>query len=128
MHRHSIPGALLAMLLVFTMAACGSTGSSPSAATSAAPESEAPASGAPESAAPPSGEPIVVGSTLSLTGAFAATAGHPQDRRRAVRRAAQRSGGLLGRPVEWTLLDDESDQATRSARSTSSSSARTAST
>ena len=36
---------------------------------------------------------------------------HPQARRRAVRRAAQRSGGLLGRPVEWTLLDDESDGA-----------------
>jgi branched-chain amino acid transport system substrate-binding protein len=63
-----------------------------------------------ESAAP-SGDPIVVGSTLSLTGAFGATgvihriAGEQYvDRLNA-------NGGLLGRPVEWLVLDDESDQA-----------------
>jgi branched-chain amino acid transport system substrate-binding protein len=53
--------------------------------------------------------PIVVGSTLSLTGAFAATgiihkiAGEEfVDRLNA-------AGGLLGRPVKWTVLDDQSD-------------------
>ena len=57
------------------------------------------------------GEPIVIGSTLALTGAFAPTAAIHQivgdmfvDRLNA-------NGGLLGRPVEWQLLDDESDQA-----------------
>jgi branched-chain amino acid transport system substrate-binding protein len=56
-------------------------------------------------------EPIVVGSTLSLTGAFAATG--------AIHRIAgeqfvdrlNANGGLLGRQVEWRVLDDESDQA-----------------
>ncbi|HET8586659.1 MAG TPA: amino acid ABC transporter substrate-binding protein [Candidatus Limnocylindria bacterium] len=53
----------------------------------------------------------MVGSTLSLTGAFAATgivhkiAGEEfVDRLNA-------AGGLLGRPVKWTVLDDQSDQA-----------------
>lgn len=56
-------------------------------------------------------EPIVVGSTLSLTGPFAATgmihkiAGDQfVDRLNA-------QGGLLGRKVEWKVLDDQSDQA-----------------
>ncbi|MGH2416903.1 MAG: hypothetical protein ACRDFY_01080 [Candidatus Limnocylindria bacterium] len=78
MQRHSIPGAALAMIMVFALAACGTTESSPSTAASQAPQSEAPESEAPGSEAPespgaPSGEPIVVGSTLSLTGAFAAS-------------------------------------------------------
>jgi branched-chain amino acid transport system substrate-binding protein len=110
MQRHKVPGALVALLLVFTMAACASTEGSPSAATSQAPESEAPESEAPESAAPPTGEPIVVGSTLSLTGAFAATAGLHQIAGELFVEQLNASGGLLGRPVEWTLLDDESVQ------------------
>jgi branched-chain amino acid transport system substrate-binding protein len=97
MERHSIPGAMLAMLLVLVMAGCGPTTTSGS-----------PTGGASGGAAPPTGEPIVVGSTLSLTGAFAATA--------AIHRIAgeqfvdqlNASGGLLGRPVEWRVLDDES--------------------
>jgi branched-chain amino acid transport system substrate-binding protein len=57
-----------------------------------------------------SAKPIVVGSTLSLTGAFASTgiihklAGEEfVDRLNA-------AGGLLGRKVEWKVLDDQSDQ------------------
>ncbi len=108
MHRHSIPGALIALLLVLTMAACGSTETSPSAATSGAPESAGAASDAPESAAAPSGEPIVVGSTLSLTGPFAATAALHRIAGEQFVEQLNASGGLLGRPVEWVLLDDES--------------------
>jgi branched-chain amino acid transport system substrate-binding protein len=56
-------------------------------------------------------KPIVVGSTLSLTGAFAATG--------AIHRVAgeefvarlNAGGGLLGRQVQWKVLDDQSDQA-----------------
>jgi branched-chain amino acid transport system substrate-binding protein len=115
MQRHSIPGAALAMIMVFALAACGTTESSPSTAASQAPqseapESEAPGSEAPESPAAPSGEPIVVGSTLSLTGAFAATAGLHQIAGELFVERLNASGGLLGRPVEWELLDDESVQ------------------
>ncbi|HET6479016.1 MAG TPA: amino acid ABC transporter substrate-binding protein [Actinoplanes sp.] len=55
-------------------------------------------------------QPIVVGSTLSLTGAFAATglihkiAGEEYVAR------LNAAGGLLGRKVEWKVLDDQSDQ------------------
>ena len=108
MQRHSIPGALLALLLAVAMSACGTTEASPSTAEGETPESEAPGSEAPESAAPPSGEPIVVGSTLSLTGAFAPTAALHRIAGEQFVEQLNASGGLLGRPVEWTLLDDES--------------------
>jgi len=55
-------------------------------------------------------EPIVVGSTLSLTGAFGPTglihkiAGEEYVAR------LNAAGGLLGRKVEWKVLDDQSDQ------------------
>lgn len=58
-----------------------------------------------------SADPIVVGSTLSLTGAFAATG---QIHRVAGEEFVERvnaNGGLLGRPLEWRVLDDQSDQA-----------------
>ena len=58
-----------------------------------------------------SGDPIVVGSTLSLTGAFAATGAiHKLAGEEFVDRL-NAAGGLLGRKVEWKLLDDQSDQA-----------------
>ena len=63
------------------------------------------------SAAAPSGDPIAVGSTLSLTGAFAATGVIHQIAGELFVDRLNASGGLLGRPVEWTVLDDESDQA-----------------
>ena len=110
MHRHRIPAAALATLIVITLAACGTTGDSPSAATSQAPESQAEASEPPASAGAPSGDPIVVGSTLSLTGAFAATAGLHQIAGELFVEQLNASGGLLGRPVEWQVLDDESVQ------------------
>lgn len=116
MDRHQIPGSALAMVLMFVLAACGTTPASPSTAASEAPESEAPESEAPESeapesAAPPTGEPIVVGSTLSLTGAFAATGIIHKIAGEQFVEHLNASGGLLGRPVEWMVLDDESDQA-----------------
>jgi branched-chain amino acid transport system substrate-binding protein len=59
----------------------------------------------------PTGEPIVVGSTLSLTGAFAATGAIHKIAGEQFVEQLNENGGLLGRPVEWTVLDDESDQA-----------------
>ncbi|TDD67617.1 ABC transporter substrate-binding protein [Jiangella aurantiaca] len=59
----------------------------------------------------PSGDPIVVGSTLSLTGAFGPTGIIHQIAGEQFVEQLNESGGLLGRPVEWLVLDDESDQA-----------------
>jgi branched-chain amino acid transport system substrate-binding protein len=100
-------GAMIAIL-----AACSPAASqAPSAAPSTAASSEPSEAAASPSAAGPSGEPIVVGSTLSLTGAFGATGViHRIVGEQFVDRL-NASGGLLGRPVEWTVLDDESDQA-----------------
>lgn len=55
------------------------------------------------------GEPIVVGSTLSLTGAFAPTGVIHQITGEQFVDRLNDNGGLLGRPVEWMVLDDESD-------------------
>ena len=116
MRRRSISGPLFAMLLAVAMTACGTpaTSESPEASEpseSEAPASEAPASEAPESAAPPSGEPIVVGSTLPLTGPLSATGVIHQIAGEQFVEHINANGGLLGRPVEWMVLDDESDQA-----------------
>jgi branched-chain amino acid transport system substrate-binding protein len=108
MQRHSIPGALLATLLIVTMAACGTTESTPSAADGQPAGSDPAAS---EGAGAPSGEPVVVGSTLSLTGPLAATGVIHQIAGDQFIEQLNASGGLLGRPVEWVVLDDESDQA-----------------
>jgi branched-chain amino acid transport system substrate-binding protein len=64
------------------------------------------------SAAPvASGAPIVVGSTLSLSGAFAATGAIHKVAGEAFVDRLNAAGGLLGRPVRWVVRDDESDQA-----------------
>ncbi|HET9346566.1 MAG TPA: amino acid ABC transporter substrate-binding protein [Candidatus Limnocylindrales bacterium] len=104
-----------AIAMAAVLAGCATGTATPSASTSApstepsAPAS-APASG-PASIAPPSGEPITVGSTLSLTGAFAATGViHQIVGEMFVERLNATGGGLLGRPVEWTVLDDQSAQ------------------
>ena len=104
--------AMAVMALV--LAACNQGAASPSPAP-ATPAASTPADpgASPSDAAPvpPSGEPIVVGSTLSLTGAFAATGAiHKIVGEQFVARLNE-NGGLLGRPVEWNVLDDESDQA-----------------
>jgi branched-chain amino acid transport system substrate-binding protein len=56
-------------------------------------------------------KPIVVGSTLSLTGAFAATGAiHKVAGEEFVDRI-NKAGGLLGRKLQWIVRDDQSDQA-----------------
>jgi len=57
------------------------------------------------------GKPIVVGSTLSLTGAFAATGAIHKIAGDEFVARLNAAGGLLGRPVKWVVRDDESDQA-----------------
>ena len=62
----------------------------------------------PAAAATPSGPPIRIGSTLALTGPLSATAMiHKLAGEIYVEQLNQR-GGLLGRPVEWLMKDDQS--------------------
>ena len=101
----------LSTILALVVTGCGGPGGEPaSSPASAPPPASSPATAQSPSAVPePSGEPIVGGSTLSLTGAFAATGAiHKIVGEQFVERLNTR-GGLLGRPVEWQLLDDESD-------------------
>lgn len=62
-------------------------------------------------AATDTGKPIVVGSTLSLTGAFAATGMIHKIAGEEYIDRLNKAGGLLGRQVQWKVLDDQSDQA-----------------
>ncbi|HEX6286754.1 MAG TPA: ABC transporter substrate-binding protein [Acidimicrobiia bacterium] len=109
-------------VLALLLAACGGDGEGGDT-TEAAPDTTEAPSDTTGTTAPmtdtttaggePEGEPIVVGGTLSLTGFLAPTAAihHAVGEVFVDRINAQ--GGLLGRPVEWQVLDDESvpDQA-----------------
>lgn len=88
--RSLTAGSIVAVLAMLLAACSGSSGSSGSQA---------------------SRDPIVVGSTLSLTGVFAATGIIHKIAGEEFVDRLNKSGGLLGRPVKWTVLDDESDQA-----------------
>jgi branched-chain amino acid transport system substrate-binding protein len=63
------------------------------------------------SGGPASAQPIVVGSTLSLSGAFAATGQIHKIAGEEFIDRLNKAGGLLGRKVQWVVRDDESDQA-----------------
>ena len=56
----------------------------------------------------PEGEPIRIGGTLALTGFLAATGAIHETVGEVFVDRINEQGGLLGRPVEWVLLDDES--------------------
>src|SRR3989454_9829155 len=58
--------------------------------------------------AAPSGPPIRIGGTLALTGPVAATALLHKITGEIYVEELNRDNGLLGRPVEWVLLDDQS--------------------
>src|SRR5262245_63540984 len=56
----------------------------------------------------PSGPPIRIGSTLALTGPLAPTALLHKIAGEIYVEELNKANGLLGRPVEWVLLDDQS--------------------
>ena len=58
--------------------------------------------------AAPSGQPVRIGSTLSLTGPLAQTAMVHKIAGEISVELLNQKDGLLGRPVEWVLLDDQS--------------------
>ena len=59
-------------------------------------------------AAAPSGPPIRIGSTLALTGPLGPTALLHKIAGEVYVEELNRGNGLLGRPVEWVMLDDQS--------------------
>ena len=61
-----------------------------------------------QSAAAPSGPPVRIGSTLSLTGPLAGTAIIHKITGEIYVEQLNKKNGLLGRPVEWVLRDDQS--------------------
>ncbi len=135
MHRRPTVVLSVLILSLLLMAACApaaptSPPAQQEAAEAPAPET-APAQEAPKEAAPaeeaapsglvspivgaecntdtpPSGEPIVVGGSLSLTGFLAPTANIHRVVGEVVTQWINECGGLLGRPVEWRVLDDQS--------------------
>jgi len=62
------------------------------------------------SGAAPSGPPVRIGSTLALTGPLAATALVHKISGDIFVEQVNKKNGLLGRPVEWVLFDDQSKQ------------------
>jgi branched-chain amino acid transport system substrate-binding protein len=112
MATRSIPLIAAVATLAIVVAACAPaaspTGSPGDAGGAEQTPGASPGDGGP---AEPTGEPIVVGSSLSLTGAFAPTGVIHRIAGEMFVERLNANGGLLGRPVEWTVLDDESDQA-----------------
>src|ERR687898_390155 len=63
-------------------------------------------------AAPPTGEPITIGAAVSTTGSNGRTGLYQQEAYLLWEEQKNASGGLLGRPVQMVLYDDQSDPAT----------------
>ncbi len=118
MRRLARFGAILVALLL-VVAACGDDGGGGTTTEAPggtdAPGTTAETPGTTESpdttTGAPSGEPIVVGGTLALTGGLGPTGVIHQIAGELFVDRLNAAGGLLGRPVEWNLLDDESDGA-----------------
>jgi branched-chain amino acid transport system substrate-binding protein len=111
---------VILLVLALVLAACGdgdgeATDTTSAPTTTAAPDTEgteAPTTTADGETGEPSGEPIRIGGTLGLTGAFAGPSDHYRTYYEAATEDLNANGGLLGRPVELILYDDESTQAT----------------
>ena len=90
--------ALLPVLAAFVVAGCGGGGGETTGAT-----------GGGETGAA-SGEPIKIGASLPLTGDFSEPGVAAQQGYQIWQQLVNDSGGLLGRPVDITVKDDQSDQ------------------
>jgi branched-chain amino acid transport system substrate-binding protein len=106
----------LVIVVVMTVsAACTGAATAPADGSSDAvlslPSKGVSAAGAGGPTAPP-GEPITIGGTLGLTGAFAAPSAAYHAGYKLWTANVNASGGLLGRPVELVIYDDVSSPAT----------------
>ncbi len=97
-------------LLIFVLLLCLSLLSNAALAQEATPETMELVSPIPGGTCtpdvPPSGDPIVIGGSLSLTGPFGPTGNIHRITGELFVNWVNACGGLLGRPVEWLLLDD----------------------
>jgi branched-chain amino acid transport system substrate-binding protein len=91
--------ALLPVLAALVVAGCGGGNGETAAATGGA-----------ESGGAASGEPIKIGASLPLTGDFSEPGVAAQQGYQIWADQVDAAGGLLGRPVEITIKDDQSDQ------------------
>jgi branched-chain amino acid transport system substrate-binding protein len=106
-----LPRSWMVLLLMFglVLAACGTPTPDEPVADPGEPAEEQPEVEPDEAEAEPEGEPIRIGGSLALTGAFAPTAIIHELVAQEYVAMLNEQGGLLGRPVEWTVLDDESN-------------------
>lgn len=106
--RYLVIGTVLAMVIT----ACGDGGvgadTTATDGTEAPTDTTQPMTDTTGATGEPDGEPIRVGSSLSLTGFLAPTAAIHKAVGDVFVERINEQGGLLGRPVEWVLLDDES--------------------
>lgn len=115
--RSAMPTTLLQLItltvVILLVAACGAAGPQADAPEDQPAPTEAAADDGAMEASEPSGEPIRVGGTLALTGPLAPTAAIHKIVGEEFVKKLNEEGGLLGRPVEWVLFDDEAsaDQA-----------------
>ncbi|QBI20914.1 ABC transporter substrate-binding protein [Egibacter rhizosphaerae] len=97
---------VLVALLALVAAACGEDNGEDDGEDAA----EADADEAEGDADEPEGDPIEIGGSLALTGGLAPTAViHELVADEYVEWLNEEQGGLLGRPVEWSVIDDESE-------------------
>lgn len=89
---------IAALALVFAAAGCGGDDDEGGPAATTAAEGE------------PSGEPIRIGASLPLTGDFSEPGVAAQQGYEIWQELVNEAGGLLGRPVEIIVRDDQSDQ------------------
>src|SRR5580693_735223 len=97
----------VAALSVGVLAACSSGGSSSSSSSSSPAGTTSPASSA--SSSPASSAPISIGASLSLTGDFSDDGKAFQQGYELWVKDVNAAGGILGRQVKLTILDDKSD-------------------
>ena len=96
-------------LAVGVLAACSSGGSSSSSSSSPAGSSSSASSTGAASSSPASTTPISIGASLSLTGDFSDDGKAFQQGYNLWVKDVNAAGGILGRQVKLTILDDKSD-------------------
>ena len=112
------PLFILVLTLAMIAAACSDSESEDTTAATAAPDTAAPDTAAPDTAAPdtaapetsaPDAEPIVIGTSLPLTGEFSVPAIKHKDGYELCVNLINERGGVLGRPLELLIEDNRSD-------------------
>lgn len=114
---------LIFAIIALVLAACGgdtadetTTTAAAAAETTAPADTAAPSDTTDDTEAPmEDSDPIVVGGTLGLTGAFAGPSADYQVAYNLWLEQVNERGGMLGRPVEMIIYDDESTPATAQA-------------